>query len=118
MLLADVLNQPQATDTHLLFTKYIEKWYVLCTPIHMHVLWDIGEVYLPYLFRFWHFQEWHFQKCHFQKKILSDLLDELANFKQKKILHFWFLHQSIEIGYYLHKERLRSSIFRLIKLAE
>ena len=29
---------------------------------------NIGEVYLPYLFRFWHFQEWHFQKCHFQKK--------------------------------------------------
>ena len=52
---------------------------------------NIGEVYLPYLFRFWHFQEWHFQKCHYQKKIfLIEFLDELGNFKQKKFYTFDF----------------------------
>ena len=31
-------------------------------------------------------------KVLFSKKNLIDFLDELGNFKQKKILHFWFLH--------------------------
>ena len=66
----------------------------------MRQKWEIGEVYLPYLFRIW-----HFQKCYFQKTFLIDFLDELGNFKQKKIIYtfnFYTFKNVTLLNYWKH----------------
>ena len=52
-------------------------------------LWQWASTLALLIFALWRMT---LSKVSFSKKNLTDFLDELGNFKQKKILHFWFLH--------------------------